>query len=182
MMQGKIFCGGQMEARCPHMEIELRKFTGMRCLTNKGQARQGFDTCRAVSLCEGDGEKADAGFVDAQGSILTGRIFVAFRAKLWYDETKKGDPMNDIATLENDAGFSVFFFRNRVIRFKAPYSLERYTSVKEWDNGYLVVIAKYRHNLQPEEEYIDLLPILNGLYINGQEFLKPIKGIAIAHG
>ena len=89
--------------------------------------------------------------------------------------------MNDIATLENDAGFSVFFFRNRVIRFKAPYSLERYTSVKEWDNGYLVVIAKYRHNSQPEEEYIDLLPILNGLYINGQDFLKPIKGVAIAH-
>ena len=88
--------------------------------------------------------------------------------------------MNDIATLENDARFSVFFFRNRVIRFKAPYSLERYTSVKEWDNGYLM--AKYCHNSQPEEEYIDLLPILNGLYINGQEFLKPIKGVAIAHG
>lgn len=123
-------------------------------------------------MCEGHGEKADAGFVDAQGSILTGRIFVAFRAKLWYDETKKGDPMNDIVTLGNDAGFSVFSFGNHVIRFKAPYSLERHTSVKEWDNGYLVVMAKYRHNLQPEEEYIDLLPILNGLYINGQEFFE----------
>lgn len=88
--------------------------------------------------------------------------------------------MNDIATLGNDAGFSVFSFGNRVIRFKAPYSLERYTSVKEWDNGYLM--AKYCHNSQPEEEYIDLLPILNGLYINGQEFLKPIKAVAIANG
>ena len=78
---------------------------------------------------------------------------------------------------------SVFFsFRNRVIRFKAPYSLERYTSVKEWDNGYLVVIAKYRHNSKPEAEYIDLLTILHGLFINGQEFLKPLNGIAIAHG
>ena len=28
-MQGKIFYGGQMEARCPHMEIGLRKFAGM---------------------------------------------------------------------------------------------------------------------------------------------------------
>ena len=109
MMQGKIFCGGQKEARCLCAETGLRKFTGMRCLTNKGQARQGFDACRAVSLYEGHEEKADAGFVDAQGSILTGRIFVVFRAKLWYDETRKGDPMNDIATLENDAGFSVFF-------------------------------------------------------------------------
>lgn len=61
-----------------------------------------------MSSYEGHEEKADAGFVDAQGSILTGRIFVAFRAKLWYDETKKGDPMNDIVTLGNDAGFSVF--------------------------------------------------------------------------
>ena len=100
-MQGKIFCGGQKEARCPYATIGLRKFTGKRCLTNKGQARQGFNACRAVSLYEGHGEKADAGFVDAQGSILTGRIFVVFRAKLWYDETKEGDPMNDIATLGN---------------------------------------------------------------------------------
>ena len=182
MMHGKISCGGQMEAWCLYAGIGLRKYIGKRCLTKIGQARQGFDACRAVSLYEGHGEKADAGFVDAQGSILTGRIFVAFRAKLWYDETKKGDPMNDIVTLGNDAGFSVFSFGNHVIRFKAPYSLERHTSVKEWDNGYLVVMAKYRHNLQPEEEYIDLLPILNGLYINGQEFLKPIRAVAIANG
>ena len=89
--------------------------------------------------------------------------------------------MSDIATLGNEGGFSVFSYGNRVIRFKAPYSLERYTSVKEWDNGYLVVMAKYK-GAPAEEEYIDLLPILNGLYINGQEFLKPIKGVAIANG
>lgn len=118
----------------------------------------------------------------AWGSKLSGGIFVAFFEIVWYDKTKGADSMNDIATLGNDAGFSVFSFGNHVIRFKAPYSLERYTSVKEWDNGYLVVMAKYRHNSQPEEEYIDLLPILNRLYINGQEFLKPIKGVAIANG
>ena len=180
VMHGKISCGGQMEAWYLCVEIGPRKYIGKRCLTKIGQARQGFDACRAVSLYEGQEEKADAGFVDAQGSILTGRIFVAFRARLWYDKIKEGEPMNDIATLGNDAGFSVFSFGNRVIRFKAPYSLERYTSVKEWDNGYLM--AKYCHNSQPEEEYIDLLPILNGLYINGQEFLKPIKAVAIANG
>ena len=58
MMRGKTFYGGQKEARCPHTAIGLRKFTGMRCLTNKGQARQGFDACRAVSLYEGHEEKA----------------------------------------------------------------------------------------------------------------------------
>ena len=118
----------------------------------------------------------------AWGSKLSGGIFVAFFEIVWYDKTKGADSMNDIATLGNDAGFSVFSFGNHVIRFKAPYSLERYTSVKEWDNGYLVVMAKYRHNSQPEEEYIDSLPILNRRYINGQEFLKPIKGVAIANG
>lgn len=95
---------------------------------------------------------------------------------------KEGDRMSDIATLGNDAQFSIFSFGNRVIRFRAPYSLERYTAVKEWDNGYLVVMAKYRHNPQPEEEYIDLLPILDRLYISSREFLKPIKGVAIANG
>ena len=90
--------------------------------------------------------------------------------------------MNEIATLGNRDGFSIFSFGSRTIRFKAPYSRERYTSVKDWNNGYLVVMAKYRHNPQPEEEYIDLLPILNNLYINAQEFLKPIKEVAIAHG
>lgn len=73
--------------------------------------------------------------------------------------------MNQIATLGSDADFSIFSYGDRVIRFKAPYSLERYTAVKEWDNGYLVVMAKYRHDPHPEEEYIGLLPILNGLYI-----------------
>lgn len=90
--------------------------------------------------------------------------------------------MNDIATLGNDDVFTVFSFRNRTIRFRAPYSLEMYTEVKEWDNGYLVVMAKYRHNSEPEEDYIDLLPILDGLYINAAEFLNPIKGVAIVNG
>lgn len=90
--------------------------------------------------------------------------------------------MNEIATLGKDGPFSFFSYGNRTIRFKAPYSLEGYTAVKEWDNGYLVVMAKYRHNAQPEEEYIDLLPILDHLYINAQEFLKPIKGVTVANG
>ena len=80
MMQGKTSCGEQKEARCLCAGIGLRKFTGKRCLTNKGQARQGFDACRALSLYGGQVKKADAGFVDAQGSILIGRIFVAFHA------------------------------------------------------------------------------------------------------
>ena len=65
----------------------------------------------------------------------------------------------------------------KVIRFRAPYSLERYTAVKEWDHGYLVVMAKYKHNDKPEEEYIDLAPILQNLYFDADAVLSQIKGV-----
>lgn len=79
------------------------------------------------------------------------------------------------AVLSNEKNFTVFKYGNRIIRFKAPYSLEKYTEIKEWDHGYLVVMAKYKHNKESEEEYIDLIPILENLYISPEEFLKEIK-------
>ena len=50
------------------------------------------------------------------------------------------------ATLGNKGDFTVFRYGEREIRFKAPYSLERYTEVKSWQNGYMVVMAKYAHS------------------------------------
>lgn len=85
------------------------------------------------------------------------------------------------ATLSSAGGFTAFSYGGYHIRFKAPYSLERYVDVLRWDNGYLVVLAKYRHNTEPEEEYIDLKPILDGLYIDSASFLKPIKSVRIAY-
>lgn len=90
--------------------------------------------------------------------------------------------MTGIATLGNEKNYTVFKYGNHVIRFAAPYSLEHYTEVKEWDKGYLVVMAKYKHNKKPEEEYIDLVPILQNLYFNADEFLEPIKGVRVANG
>lgn len=83
------------------------------------------------------------------------------------------------ALLSNRDGFTVFQFGNHTIRFRAPYSLERYTEIKEWDNGYLVVMAKYAHDEIPQEEYIDLVPILKNLFFDVNEFLKPIKEVKI---
>lgn len=87
--------------------------------------------------------------------------------------------MEEFATLGKKDAFSVFSFRDKTIRFRAPYSLESYTDIKEWDHGYLVVMAKYRHSETPEEEYIDLIPILDELYIESNEFLKHIKGVKL---
>lgn len=86
---------------------------------------------------------------------------------------------SNCAFISNDDGFTIFKYDNYIIRFKAQYSLERYTDIVEWDNGYLVVMAKYEHNKESEEEYIDLVPILENLYIEPDVFLKPIKEVRI---
>lgn len=94
---------------------------------------------------------------------------------------------NNIQTSSNEAilssaeGYTAFSFGDYNIRFRAPYSLERYVDVVKWDNGYLVVRAKYSHNTEPEEEYIDLIPILNNLYIDSASFLKPIKTVRVTY-
>ena len=85
------------------------------------------------------------------------------------------------AILSSGSNFTSFSYKGRNIRFRAPYSLERYTEIKEWDKGYLVVMAKYRHNTKPEEDYIDLVPILENLYIAPEEFLAPIKEVRIEY-
>lgn len=85
----------------------------------------------------------------------------------------------EYATLSNDRDFTIFSYGDCIIRFKAPYSLQRYTAVKEWDHGYLVVMAQYCHNNESEEEYIDLIPILENLYISPQKFLEPIKEVRV---
>ena len=84
------------------------------------------------------------------------------------------------AVLNSEKNFTVFRFDGHVIRFRAPYSLERYTKVKEWDQGYLVVMAKYSHNDKEEEEYIDLVPILENLYFDSKAFLAPIKKVRLS--
>lgn len=85
------------------------------------------------------------------------------------------------ALLSSGGGFTSFRFGGYNIRFRAPYSLERYADVLSWDDGYLVVLAKYSHNSELEEEYIDIKPILEGLYIDSAAFLKPIKRVRVAY-
>ena len=43
------------------------------------------------------------------------------------------------AFLSSDKEYTIFRYADYVIRFQAPHSLEKYTEVKEWDKGYLVV-------------------------------------------
>lgn len=86
------------------------------------------------------------------------------------------------AYLSNDKDMIKFQYGNIIVRFRGPYSLEYFTSIKEWDKGYMVVMAKYRHNQEPEEDYIDLIPILKDLYIDTTKFLDPIEEVRLNYG
>lgn len=91
------------------------------------------------------------------------------------------NPSTDQAWLGLEPGFTVFECGGKRIRFRCPYSLEQIVRIKEWDKGYLVVDAKHAHNDAPEEEYIDLVPVLQNLYIDPDSFLSPIKEVRLAN-
>ena len=84
------------------------------------------------------------------------------------------------ATLSSKGDMTSFTFGYYNIRFRTPSRLKRYTEVKEWDNGYIVVMADY-DGIGIIEEYIDLIPILENLHINSDTFLKPIKTVKISY-
>jgi len=88
----------------------------------------------------------------------------------------------DTAYLSNDGAFTIFSFGSTRLKFAAPYSLEKYEKIIHWDNGYLVVAAKYVHHSEAEEEYIDLIPVLKDLYIDPREFLSPIRKVEVQYG
>jgi hypothetical protein len=86
--------------------------------------------------------------------------------------------MKDYAVLTNDGKYTIFEYDNQRIRFVTSDKLEKYTKIIEWDNGYMVVMAKYKE--MPEiEEYIELIPILYMLYYDTETFLKLIREVKI---
>lgn len=87
----------------------------------------------------------------------------------------------ETAYLSNKGRYTILSYGDIELKFIAPYSLEHYEKVIEWDNGYLVVLAKYAHNETLEEEYIDLIPILRSLYMDPEKYLKPIKKVEVKH-
>lgn len=85
------------------------------------------------------------------------------------------------AILSSKGDFTIFKFGTHTIRFRTSPRLIRYTDVKEWDKGYLVVDAQYSNIPHVEEEYIDLVPILSNLYFDAECELSPIKKVSIQY-
>ena len=85
---------------------------------------------------------------------------------------------NNQAVLSNQHDLTSFRYGDYNVRFRTPSVLKKYTEVKEWEQGYLVVMADYE-GMGVVEEYIDLIPILRNLHINPENFLKNIKTVII---
>ena len=85
---------------------------------------------------------------------------------------------NGVAYLGNIGEYTTFSYGDITITFLTGKSLEKYTSVVEWDAGYLVVMAQ-NFGKEPHEDYIDLLPILDNLYMKTEAFLEPIKEVKL---
>ena len=90
------------------------------------------------------------------------------------------DDCAHVATLSCEGSYTSFSCGAQSIRFRTPSSLRRYLSVKEWDKGYIVVEAEYDGRSVPVEDYIDLVPILENLYLDANEFLAPIDEVRVA--
>lgn len=85
------------------------------------------------------------------------------------------------AFLSHDGSYTSFSFGPYIIRFRTSSNLKRYLDVKVWDAGYLVVDAEYDGVTNPVEEYIDMIPIMNNLYINTDEFINKIERVEIKY-
>ena len=88
---------------------------------------------------------------------------------------------HNTAYLSNIGDIISFTFKDITIRFRGPYSLIKIDKVKAWDNGYIVVDAYYEHDTNPIEDYIDINPILEDLYINAEEILPMIKSLEVRY-
>lgn len=84
----------------------------------------------------------------------------------------------DTAILSSKGGFTTFSFGGNTVKFLTP-KLVRYTRVLKWDDGYLEVGADYGKG--EVEEYIDLDPILEDLYLDPREFLSAISNVEVRY-
>lgn len=87
----------------------------------------------------------------------------------------------DTAILSSFDKYTTFRYGDKTLTFRTCDGLDRYTKVKLWDHGYLEVMAKYHQNDHDIEEYIDLNPVLDGLYMDKDSFLNPIKKVEIEY-
>lgn len=91
------------------------------------------------------------------------------------------DIQKDSAILSSYGKYTTFSYGGKTLTFRTCDGLEKYTAVLLWDHGYLEVLAKNKQNAHEIEEFIDLEPVLDGLYMDKDSFLAPIKKVSISY-
>ena len=88
--------------------------------------------------------------------------------------------MPQTAFLSNRDGFAIFSFNNIDLKFSISDIVVKFVKIKEWDApiGYLVVDCLH-DTMGVVEDYIDLLPMLDNLYIDASKFLESIKKVEV---
>ena len=89
--------------------------------------------------------------------------------------------MEDTAVLSSFKDYTTFTFAGTTLTFRTCSGLERYTRIITWDEGYIEVMTKYRQREYEIEEYIDLIPVLDELYMDRNSFLSPIRNVRIEY-
>lgn len=89
--------------------------------------------------------------------------------------------MEDTAILSSFKNYTTFSFGDKTLTFRTCDGLEKYVKVLTFDDGYIEVMAKYHQREHEIEEYIDLRPVLDGLYMDKEAFLAPIKNVRIKY-
>ena len=87
----------------------------------------------------------------------------------------------ETAYLSSFKNYTTFSANGTTLTFRTCSNLEKYTKVLLWDTGYLEVMAKYLNKEKEIEEYIDLRPILDNLYMDKEKFVKSIKEVKIRY-
>ena len=86
--------------------------------------------------------------------------------------------MNDIAYLSNEGKYTFFRVGKYIFKFRTSERLVKYVSVKEWDDGYIVVDCLH-DKLGIVEDYIDLIPMMENLFLDAKEILSPVRKVEI---
>lgn len=85
---------------------------------------------------------------------------------------------NDVAYLSNEGKYSFFRCGKYTFKFRTSERLVKYVAVKEWDDGYIVVDCLHE-KLGVIEDYIDLAPMMDNLFLNADEIFTPIRKVEI---
>lgn len=123
-------------------------------------------------------------FGEKSGSVFVFKVNASPLYKTSINVLNKGGELmytqeaKNQAVLSNQGDMTSFRYADYNIRFRTPSILKKYVEVKSWDNGYIVVMADYE-GMGITEEYIDLVPIHQNLYIKPETFLKNIQTVKI---